>query len=95
MIDGTKISALEGWSAAAVSAAVSQRFLDIQGTDPADITSVLEAYNDIVMTQNIGRLDAEIAAGGDDVDKLKAKRAGALKNIQDQKIKEMIPAAPA
>lgn len=95
MVNGASISELDGWTAAVVNAAVAQRFLDLQNTDPEDITSVLAAYNDIVMTQKIAGFDEDIAKGGEDIDKAKAKRDAAVKNIQAKNIRAMFPPATA
>ncbi|NAZ76068.1 hypothetical protein GTQ99_11690 [Kineococcus sp. T13] len=91
-VSGTPQRALERWSAAAVDARFTERFLDpADGRSvPQDLTQVATAFNDWVTARRAGGIGLEIAQGrkmDEDVSELTRKRNAVLENVQDETLR--------
>lgn len=88
-VNGATSDELEAWTRTAVSAALADRFLQVQGDDASDVVELLEVYNDIIMSRRVQQIDRNLAdkdLGGQEKAQLEAKRKGLLKNILDKDI---------
>lgn len=92
-LNGAKEKSLEGWTHAAISAAVAERFFDTSGDIVSDLGSLLEVYNDVVMARKIAEIDGELKnheLEPEEAAKLKTQREAVLKNIQDASMRDLV-----
>lgn len=93
LLNGREQQELKKWAPSAVSAVLYERFFRAEDGSSKDLVEVAEAFNDIMMAKEVSSLNEELSkmtpAERKKSDQLK-KRDGALKNIQDEKIAEML-----
>lgn len=85
-LNGAEEPVLEGWKATAVTAALTEKFLNPEGNTVTDLGALFEAYNDATMAVRISQVDEDLAVPGLPAEKLgalKEKRAALLKNVQN------------
>lgn len=94
LLNGADEPDLTKWTASAVTASLYQRFFGAQNNDGSqDVVGILEAYNDVVMTRKIAEYDKALAKLPEDQRQgsdFQLKRDGALKNIQDSDLADML-----
>ncbi|MBT2548935.1 hypothetical protein [Arthrobacter sp. ISL-65] len=93
LLNGAKEPELKQWAPTAVTALLAERFLNLDEDGSKDFVGILEAYNDIVMARTIANFDDDLADDSLDATtrkELEARRSGALKNIQDSQIKDIL-----
>ncbi|TNB67189.1 hypothetical protein FHJ30_20655 [Arthrobacter sp. BB-1] len=94
VLDGAERSKLKDWTAAAVTAANYQRFINSQNNDGSeDLVGILTAYNDFVMAREVLHLNQSLQElpeaereGSDEI----RRRDGALRNILDKDIADLL-----
>lgn len=92
-LNGAEEPSLEGWTHAAVSAAVADRFFNTSGGIASDVGSLLEVYNDIVMARKVAEIDNRLKREGispDEAERLKNHREAVLKHVQDASMRDII-----
>lgn len=93
-LSGKEDKDLKKWAPSAVSAVLYERFYGATDDGGAgDIGEVVEAFNDMVMAKQVADLDAalkKLPAKDRKDSELQKKRDGALKNIQDEKVADML-----
>ena len=94
-ISGAEKPELDEFAPAAATAAMLEKFLRVQGDTMTDLTEMVKAASDISMTKRIGNLDKRLkGADAATRKKLLEERAAMVKQIQDEDVQELIPAAP-
>ncbi len=92
-VNGAQEDELDGWKAAAVSAALTSKFLNVEGGAANDIGALLEGYNDMKMAtlyaQRTEQLKKE-GLGADEKAKLERERDAYLKYIQNDDVKNLV-----
>ncbi|MFE1643959.1 hypothetical protein ACFM35_00080 [Microbacterium sp. P01] len=103
-INGAEIPKLEGWAAAAVSAALTETFLNASSGGAGDALEAFSLFNDVRWLREIGDIETDIAdlknapdsaASQTEIAKLEARRAAAQKNIQDKTVSDLYRAKTA
>lgn len=97
-VNGAKIRGLEGWSSAAVSASLAEKFLNAGTGGAEDALEAFKLFNDVHWLKEIASIDREAAAlaktaASGDKDKLlkelNSKRTAFHKNIQDETVRDL------
>ncbi|ACL42399.1 hypothetical protein Achl_4448 (plasmid) [Pseudarthrobacter chlorophenolicus A6] len=93
-LSGQEKNQLKKWAPSAVSAVLYERFYGATSDGVAsDLVEVVTAFNDMVMAKQVADLDValkQLPAKDRKGSDLQKKRDGALKNIQDEKIADML-----
>lgn len=93
-LSGKEEEGLKQWAPTAISTALYERFYGATSDGAAgDIVEVVKAFNDMVMAKQVVDLDErlkKLPAKERRNSDLQKKRDGALKNIQDEKLAEML-----
>lgn len=97
-VNGAQEDELDGWKAAAVSAALTSKFLNVEGGAANDIGALLEGYNDMKMATMYAQRTEDLKKDGlsaEQKTKLERERDAYLKYIQSDAVKDMVTKAAA
>jgi hypothetical protein len=88
---------LENFAPTAATATLLEKFITSSGTDEIDdLAELVTAYSDLTMVRHAAELAVDIGkATGAEKEKLVAKRDAVIKTIQDNGVRDMIPARKA
>ena len=95
-VNGAQEDELDGWKAAAVSAALTTKFLNVTGDTANDIGALLEGYNDMKMATMYAEKSAALKKDGltpEQKAKLERERDAYLKYIQNDDVKDIVTKA--
>lgn len=91
-ISGTENDELDGFVPAAATAVLLDKFITKGNDTIENLTDMVSAYNDLVMTRRAIKLGEDSKkATGEEKDKLVAQREAVVKHIQDEELQKMIP----
>ena len=92
-VNGAPEDELDGWKAAAVTAALAGKFLNITDGPADDIGALLEGYNDMKMATMYAEKSEALKKEGltaEQKSKLERERDAYLKYIQNNDIKDIV-----
>lgn len=95
-VNGADEDELQGWKAAAVSAALASKFLNVHGDTASDLGELLAGYNDMVMATKYATAAEQLKKPNltaEQKSKLEREKDAYLKYIQDEKVKELVTKA--
>lgn len=101
-VNGAKIPEIEGWAAAAVTAELSQRFLTAERSGAEDALEAFKVFNDMLWLKQMQGIDRDLkrldktSTDKDvqaEIKDLTDKRKAALKNVQDESVRDLIEEA--
>lgn len=92
-VNGAEEPDLAGWKAAAVSAALTEKYLNRSTPGAADLSELLTGFNDMYMARKYSETAVKLKnkkISAEERTALEAKRDAYLKNIQDDKVKAIV-----
>ncbi|MBB3042969.1 hypothetical protein KM427_04870 [Nocardioides sp. LMS-CY] len=92
-VNGAEEPDLAGWKAAAVSAALTEKFLNVSGPTAADVGELLTGFNDMYMARRYSETTEKLKSkrlSEEERKVLTRKRDAFLKNIQDDDVKDIV-----
>lgn len=93
-VNGAEEPDLAGWKAAAVSAALTEKYLNRSTPGAADLSELLTGFNDMYMARKYSetaeKLKSKRIISADERKQLETKRDAYLKNIQDDDVKDIV-----
>ena len=84
---------LIGWKAAAVSAALTEKYLNRSAPGAADLSELLTGFNDMYMARKYSETSEKLKSqriSPEERKELEAKRDAYLKNIQEDDVKDIV-----
>ena len=94
-VNGAAEDELEGWKAAAVSAALAGKFLNVEGGAADDLGALLDGYNDMKMATQYAETAEKLKKKGlsaEEKAKLERERDAYFKYIQNDDVKDLLTA---
>lgn len=92
-VNGAAEEELEGWKAAAVTAALTEKFFDQGGPNAGDLEELLTGFNDMYMARKYAEISKKMKGKQLSVaerKKFQAQRDAYLKNIQSDDVKHLV-----
>lgn len=92
-VNGAEEPELAGWKAAAVSAALTEKYLNRSAPGAADLSELLTGFNDVYMARKYSETSEKLKSKkitAAERKQLEVQRDAYLKNIQDDDVKDIV-----